>query len=407
MARFTASSSARPADPERPGPGAVARVYLDYAGFSPVDPRVVGFTRPFLEGGIGNPSAPHSVGAEAQASLEAARAKVARLFGGAASGVIFTSGATEANNLAIKGVVLRAGDRRHIVTSAIEHISVVNSCRDLEKRGYTVTWLPVDPMGRVDPEAVAAAIRPDTALVSILAASGEVGTIQPLREIGRAARAWGVPLHVDAVGAAGRSALTADECSIDLLTLSSNDLYGPPGAGALWVRPSAVKLAPLIVGGGQEGGLRAGTVNLPGIVGMGIAADLARTEWAREMERLADLRDRLIRGVLQSVADARLTGAPGRERLPHHASFVLRQVKADAVLTDLNLHGIAASSGSACTASTGEPSHVLRAVGCDAEEREGSLCFTLGRWTTASEIDIVLEVLPAVVKRLRRLAPSA
>jgi cysteine desulfurase len=407
MARFTASSSAKPGSGEGPEPGPVARVYLDYAGFAPVDPRVVAVMRPFLEGGIGNPSAGHSVGLEAQASLEAARAKVARLIGGAPGGVIFTSGATEANNLAVKGVALRAGDRRHIVTSAIEHISVINSCRDLEKSGFSITWLPVDEMGRVDPEAVAGAIRPDTALVSILAASDEIGTIQPLREIGRVTRARGVPLHVDGVGAVGRTALSADELGIDLLTLSSNDLYGPPGVGALWVRESRVKLAPLIVGGGQEGGFRSGTVNLPGIVGMAVAADLARTERVREMERVGALRDRLIRGVLGAVPGARLTGAPGRERLPHHASFVLREVKADSVLMDLDVHGIAASSGSACASSTGEPSHVLRAVGCDAGEREGSLCFTLGRWTSAPEIDAVLEVLPATVTRLRRLAPTA
>lgn len=406
MARSTASSSVRPVS-SRPALGEVARVYLDYGGFAPVDPRVVALMRPFFEGGIGNASAGHSVGLEARASLESARGKVARLIGGAAAGVVFTASATEATNLAIKGVALRSGERRHIVTSAVEHISVVNSCRDLEKRGHSVSWVPVDERGRIDAEAVTAAIRPDTVLVSIQAASGEIGTIQPLREIGRVTRARGVPFHVDAVGAAGRLPLAVDEQAIDLLTLSSNDLYGPPGAGALWVRPSAVKLAPLIVGGGQEGGLRAGTENLPGIVGMAVAADFARVERAREMERLGALRDRLIHGVLDSVPLARLTGAVGRERLPHHASFVLQHVKADSVLLDLDLHGIAASSGSACTASTGEPSHVLRAIGCEPREREGSLCFTLGRWTTAAEIDFVLEVLPSVVERLRRLAPPA
>src|SRR2546430_2083254 len=237
MARSTASSSARPASGAEPAPGEVARVYLDYGGFAPVDPRVVALMRPFLEGGIGNPSAGHSVGLEARASLESARAKVARLIGGAAAGVVFTASATEANNLAIKGVALRSGERRHIVTSAVEHHSVVNSCRDLEKRGYGVSWVPVDELGRVDSEAVAAALRPDTALVSIQAASGEIGTIQPLREIGRAARARGVPFHVDAVGAAGRLPLSVDEQAIGLLTLSSNALSWPPGSGSLWARP--------------------------------------------------------------------------------------------------------------------------------------------------------------------------
>ncbi len=407
MGRSTASSSGRPASSRRPEPSPVARVYLDYAGFSPVDPRVVGLMRPFLEAGIGNPSAGHSVGVEARASLAAARAKVARLVAGTPAGIVFTSGATEANNLAIKGTALRAGDRRHLVTSTIEHISVANSCRDLEKRGFEVTWIPVDETGRVDPEAVAAALRPDTGLVSVLAASGEIGTIQPLREIGRAARALGVAFHVDGVGAAGRVPLSVQDCSVDLLTLSSNDLYGPPGTGALWIRQDGVKLAPLIVGGDQEGGLRAGTENLPGIVGMGIAAELARTEGLREMERLGSLRDGLLRGVLDAVPDARVTGALGRERLPHHASFVLKHVKAESVLMDLDLQRVAASSGSACASATGEPSRVLRAIGCDAQEREGSLCFTLGRWTTASDIDAVLEILPQIVKRLRRLAPAA
>jgi cysteine desulfurase len=407
MARSTVSSAIPGIGEQAAASVEVARVYLDYGGFAPVDPRVVALMRPFLEGGIGNPSANHSVGLEARASLESARAKVARLIGGSPTGVIFTASATEANNLALKGVALRSGERRHIVTSAIEHVSVVHPCRDLAERGYAVSWLPVDGLGRVDPDAVAAAIRPDTALVSIQAANAEIGTIQPLRAIGRLARARGVPFHVDAVGAAGRLPLSVEEQGIDLLALSSNDLYGPPGAGALWVRPQTVRVAPLIVGGDQEGSLRAGTENLPGIVGMAVAADVARTERAREMERLGALRDRLIRGVLDSVPIARLTGPPGAERLPHHASFVLRHLKAASVLIDLDARGIAASSGSACTAKTGEPSHVLRAIGCDPGDCGGALCFTLGRWTTASEIDLVLDVLPSVVDRLRRLAPTA
>ncbi len=291
MARSSGFSS------ERPGsrPAAPARVYLDYAGFAPVDPRVVAVMRPFFEGGVGNPAAPHSLGLEARASLDAARTKLARLFGGAPSGVIFTSGATEANNLAIKGVMRRTS-RRHLVTSAIEHISVINACRDLERQGVGVTYVAVRPDGRVEPARVAEAIRADTALVSIMAANGEIGALQPLREIGRLTRARGIPFHVDAVHAAGRVPLAVDELGIDLLTLSSNDLYGPPGAGALWVRPD-VALAPLILGGGQERGYRSGTENLPAIVGMGVAAELARSELAAEAARLARLRDRLLAGV--------------------------------------------------------------------------------------------------------------
>jgi cysteine desulfurase len=399
MARSFASSFERPSS----GAAAGTRVYLDYAGFSPVDPRVVAVMRPFLEGGVGNPSALHSLGLEARASLDGARAKLARLFGGAPVGVIFTASATEANNLAIKGVAQRASGR-HVVTSAIEHVSVLNPCRDLEKLGYSVTYVGVAADGRVDPGTVERALRRDTAVVSIMAANGEIGTFQPVAEIGRLTRARSIPFHVDGVNAAGRMALSVDECAIDLLTLSSNDLYGPPGAGALWVRPE-VKLAPVILGGGQERGYRSGTENLPAIVGMGVAAELARAERATESARLAQLRDRLLAALLERIPGARATGAVGDRRLPHHASVVVSGVKADSVLLELDLRGVAASSGSACNALTGEPSHVLRAIGCDLQAAEGSLCFTLGRWTTAPEIDVTLEVLPAIVERLRRLAP--
>jgi len=400
MARSSASSSERLGRTASP---AVTRVYLDYAGFSPVDPRVIALMRPFLEGGVGNPSAPHSLGLEARASLDGARAKVARLFGGAPSGVIFTASATEANNLAIRGLAQRAGGR-HVVTTAVEHISVLNACRHLEKRGYAVSYVPVDGEGRVDPAAVRGALRADTALLSMMAANGEIGTLQPLREVGRLAREHAVPFHVDAVGAAGRVPLSVDDCAIDLLTVSSNDLYGPPGAGALWVR-GEVPLGPIVFGGGQEGGYRAGTENLPAIVGMGVAADLARTEGTAEVARLTALRDRLLDGLLRGVPRARLTGARADGRLPHHASVVIPGVKADAVLLELDLRGVAASTGSACSMVSGEPSHVLRAIGCGREDAEGSVCFTLGRWTTAAEIDVVLEAVPAVVERLRRLAP--
>jgi cysteine desulfurase len=399
MAGSTASSSARLAR----GAGGVTRVYLDYAAFSPVDPRVVALMRPFLEGGVGNPAAPHSLGLEARASLDGARSKVARLVGATAAGVVFTASATEANNLAIRGLAERARGR-HVVTSAVEHISVLNACRHLAKRGWEIAYVRVDRDGRVDPDDVAAAMRDDTALVSVMAANGEIGTVQPLREIGRAARARGVPFHVDAVGAAGRLPLAVDDLGIDLVTLSSNDLYGPPGAGALWVRAD-VKLGPVVVGGGQEGGYRAGTENLPAIVGMGVAADLARAEGATEVARLSGMRDRLFEGVLERIQRARITGARGSARLPHHASVVVAGVKADGVLLELDLRGVAASSGSACNMASGEPSHVLRAIGCARDELEGSLCFTLGRWTTPAEVEAVLEALPVVVERLRRLAP--
>jgi cysteine desulfurase len=379
-------------------------VYLDYGGCAPVDPRVVGVMRPFLEGGVGNAGATHSLGLEARASLEGARVKVARLIGGAPAGIVFTASATEANNLAIKGLAERASGR-HLVTSAIEHVSVLNCCRDLEKRGWSLTCVGVSATGVVAPDEVARALRPDTALVSVMAANGEVGAVQPVAAIGRLTRARGIPFHVDAVGAAGRVPLAVDEAAIDLLTLSSNDLYGPPGAGALWVRPG-VRLTPVVLGGGQEGGYRSGTENLPAVVGMGVAAELARVEGAQEVRRLRTLRDRLLDGVLEAVPAAVVTGPRGDGRLPHHASFAVSGVKADGVLLELDLAGIAASSGSACGTLTGEPSHVLRALGLSREAAEGSLCFTLGRWTGPGDVEAVLAALPPIVARLRRLAPA-
>ena len=384
------------------------RAYLDYAGFAPVDPRVLAVMRPFLEAGIGNPSARHSLGAEARESLDAARTKVARLCGGAASGVIFTSGATEANNLAIRGVALAARERRrgNVVLSAIEHISVVNACRDLEKSGTSVTFVPVDAEGRVDPAAVRSAVTADTALISIGAANGEVGTLQPLAEIGRMAAGAGVPLHVDAVGALGRMPIAVESMGIDLLSLSGNALYGPPGTGALWTRPG-LRLHPAMLGGGQENGCRSGTENLPGVVGLGVAAEIMRTEGLHgENVRLTELRDRLRCGLLDAIPECRLTG-PLTARLPYHVSVVVRGVKADSVLLDLDLVGVAASAGSACAALTETPSHVLRAIGCSRDELEGSLCFTLGRWSTAADVDAVLERLPPIVSRLRSLTSIA
>jgi cysteine desulfurase len=390
------------------GGSPIDRVYLDYAGFAPVDPRVLAVMRPFLEAGIGNPSARHSLGAEARESLDAARAKVARLCGGAASGVVFTSGATEANNLAIKGAVLARRDLAgaRILLSSVEHISVINACRSLEKSGSTLVFLPVDGQGQVDPAAVRAAVTKDTALISIGAANAEIGTLQPLSEIGQVAREAGVLMHVDAVGALGRVPLSVKSLGIDLLSLSGNDIYGPPGTAALWVKPG-VKIHPQMLGGGQEGGYRSGTENLPGLVGLGVAAELMRTEGVHgERARVAALRDRLMHGLLEAIPDCRVTGSR-TARLPQHLSLVLHRVKADSVLLDLDLMGVAASTGSACAALTQTPSHVLRAIGCTPEETEGSLCFSLGRWSSVADIEAVLERLPPIVLRLRSLAAFA
>jgi cysteine desulfurase len=354
-----------------------------------------------LEDGLGNPSALHEPGRRARAALDESRARVARLVGGTPDGVIFTSGATEAVNLAVLGVAGRAAGR-HLVTSAVEHVAVLNACRALVKRGWEVTLVPVERDGRVLPEAVASALRRDTALVSIGAANGEVGTLQPVREIAALVRRRGIALHVDGVHAVGRVPLSVTDDAIDLLSVSSNDLHGPPGAGALWVGPD-VKLAPVLLGGGQEHGYRAGTENLPAIVGMGLAADIACVERDREVPRIEGLRDRLLAGLL-AVSGVRLTGPEAPARLPHHASVVLDGVKAEAVLLELDVHGIAASSGSACATLTGEPSHVLRAIGLPAGDAEASVVFTLGRWTTEAEIDHAVAVVATAVDRLRWLA---
>jgi cysteine desulfurase len=293
-----------------------------------------------------------------------------------------------------------------VVTTRVEHMSVINSCRELEKQGTAVTYLPVDADGRVDPAALRRALRADTVLASIGAANEEIGTVQPIAELARITRSAGVPLHVDGVGAVGRIPLGAEAIGIDLLSLSGNDLYGPPGTGALWVRPGTA-LLPLILGGGQESGYRSGTVNLPGLVGLGVAAELMRAEGLHgEPQRIRDFRDRLRDGILDAVAHCRVTGS-ATARLPHHLSLVVPGAKADSVLLDLDLAGVAASSGSPCTSLTRQPSHVLRAIGCSAEEAETALSFTLGRWTSPAEIAAVLERLPPIVARLRALAVPA
>lgn len=360
--------------------------------------------RPFFEGWVGNPAAPHSLGEEARESLRAARAKVGRLVGGRPEGVVFLSGATEANNLAIRGVALRARGR-HVVTTSVEHASILAPCRELQKAGFEITVLPVDGEGRVAPEDVRAALRPDTSLVTLGGANAEVGAVQPWRAIAAITREAGIPFHLDGVGLLGRLPLGVEVDGIDLLTLSANDLCGPPGVGALWVRPG-LPLTPQVVGGGQEGGLRAGTENLAGAVGLGVAAELAFREGTAEARRLEALRDRLIDRLTGDAGSIRLLG-PRRERLPQHAAFVVPGVKAESVVLGLDLAGISVATGSACSAMSGEPSAVLRAMGLDDRTAQGGVALSLGRWTTADEIEAVLAELPPLVGRLRAASPLA
>jgi cysteine desulfurase len=354
--------------------------------------------RPFLEGWVGNPSARHSLGDEARESLHAARAKVGRLVGGRADGVVFVSGATEANNLAVRGIALQ-GAGRHLVTTACEHPSLVAPCRELARAGFEVTALEVDAEGRVSPDALRRALRPETCLVTLGAGNGETGAVQPWRALAGVTRQAKVPFHVDAVGALGRVPLAVEAEGIDLLTVSGNDLCGPPGVGALWIRPG-LHLAPQVLGGGQEDGLRSGTENLAGAIGLGVAAELTLREGPAEAARLETLRDRLVEGLGTRCPVLRLIG-PRRGRLPQQAGFAARGIEGERLVRALDQAGISASSGPAGSASPDQPSPALRALGLGEEEARGGIAFTLGRWTTADEIDVVLTELPPIVERLR------
>ena len=382
------------------------QIYLDYSAASPVDPRVVEAMRPYFGEEVGNSSSAHEAGRGARRALEEARGRVAELIGGEEKGIVFTSGATEANNLALIGTALRnRALGKRVVLSAIEHMSVVNVGKWLGKQGFDVATVPVDEYGLVDPERIREELTDDTILVSVMYANAEVGTVEPIREIGALTRERGVYLHVDGTAAVGKVPVDVVQDQIDLLTVSSNDVYGPKGAGAVYVRPG-MKIQPVVLGGGQERGLRSGSENLPGIVGFGRACELMGEEGEAEAERLSAFRDRLIEGVLDRIEGAHPTGPPER-RLPHHASFRFNYIEGESLVLSLDMEGIAASSGSACSSKTLEPSHVLLALGLKHEEAHGSLVFTLGRWTEEGHIDRVLDVLPGIVERLTLMSPLA
>ncbi len=379
------------------------RIYMDYSATTPVDPRVVEAMAPYWSDVFGNTSSAHAWGQAAAAALERAREQVARLLGACPSEIVFTASGTEADNLALRGVAWaarRAGRGNHIVTTPIEHHAVEATGEQLHRLfGFEVTVVPVDGHGLVDPDAVRQAIRPDTVLVSVMTASNEVGTVQPIAEIAAVCREYEVPLHTDAVQAAGRMALNVEDLGVDLLALSAHKFYGPKGVGLLYVR-RGLALMPAITGGGHEGGRRPGTVNVAGIVGMATALELAEAAREEETARLARLRDRLIAGVLSAVPDVRLTGHPTR-RLPHLASFAIRGVEGASVVVGLDLEGIAASSGAACAEGEARPSPVLEAMGLAPEWAVGALRLSLGRYNTDEDVEAVLEVLPQVVARLR------
>jgi len=379
-------------------------VYMDHAATTPVRPEVVEAMLPCFSERYGNPSSVYALAREAQVTLEKARGQVAEAIGAATEEIYFTSGGTEADNWAIKGVAAanrKKGD--HIITSAIEHHAVLHSCRTLEKQGYRVTYLPVDEFGRVEPAAVEEAIADAAILISVMAANNEIGTIQPIAAIGEIARDHGIPFHTDAVQAIGAIPIDVDSMGVDLLALSGHKFYGPKGIGALYIRKKT-RIGTFMDGGAQERGRRAGTENVPGAVGLGKAIELAVAEMPENVTRLTAMRDRLIREILETIPDTRLNGHP-TERLANNVNVAFRYIEGESILLMLDTLGVAASTGSACTSASLEPSHVLTACGLPPEQAHGSLRLTLGSQNTDEDVDYVLSVLPRVVERLRKMSP--
>jgi cysteine desulfurase len=378
---------------------------MDHTAGMPIDERVLEIVIPYFTLNYGNPSSIHSFGNEPRRAIDEARSKIADLIGAEKKEeIIFTSGGTESNNLAIKGIAYRNKDKgQHIITSSIEHMSVVNTCKHLSKQGFKLTQLRVDKYGIVDTEVLKKEITDKTILVSIIYANGEIGTIEPIKEIGEIAHEKGAFFHVDAVAAAGQIPINVQDENIDLLSLSANDMYGPKGTGALY-KKTGTPIMPIMHGGGQERGLRSGTENLPGIVGMGKAAELMKTEMKTEAERLSKLRDAFIKGVLERIPEAYLNGH-STMRLPNNVNVRFSYIEGESLILGLDMEGVACSSGSACTSKTLEPSHVLLAIGLAHEEAHGSLLFTLGRQNTKEDVKYVLGLLPGIVRRLRAISP--
>lgn len=382
-------------------------VYLDHAATTPVDPAVLDAMIPFLRDLYGNPSSVYGPGREARAAIDNARDLVAAALGCQSRELIFTSGGSESDNLAIRGVVLRNRDRgNHVICSQVEHHAVLHTCQDLERQGLHVTYLPVDAAGRVDPEELRAALRPETLLVSIMVGNNEVGTIQPVQRLAAIAHEHSnAYFHTDAVQAFGKVAVKVDDLGVDLLTISAHKVNGPKGVGVLYVR-MGTRIQPLITGGGHERNRRAGTENVAGIAGLAVAVDLAERNRDRDAKAMTAARDRLIRSLLEQVEGATLTGDP-TSRLPHHASFLVPGIEGDALLMRLDRAGVYASSGSACTSGSLEPSHVLLAMGIPARDALGSLRLTVGKNTTVAEVDQALEVIVESIVALRQHAGVA
>lgn len=382
------------------------RIYLDHAATTPTAPEVAQAMLPYLSGVYGNASSLHSFGLEARTAVEEARARIASFMGAKPEEIVFTSGGTESDNFIIKGFALsRRNKGNHIITSSIEHHAVLETCKFLQGQGFSVTYLPVDENGLVNPDDVKKAITAETILISVMHGNNEIGTIEPIAEIGAVAREHGVAFHSDAVQTFGHIPIDVNDLQVDFLSVSAHKLYGPKGIGLAYVR-NGMKIIPLLHGGDQERRRRASTLNIPGIVGFGRAVELAGSDMRAELSRQSVLRDRLASGLLSAVEDSRLNGHPIR-RLPNNVNISFAFVEGEGLLLNLDMEGIAVSTGSACTSSSLEPSHVLAAIGLPVELAHGSLRFSLGRDTTQQDIERVLQVMPGIVYRLRAMSPLA
>ena len=380
-------------------------IYFDFAATTPVEPRVMAAMLPYFQEIFGNSSSVHIYGQQAEAALENARESVARTLNCRADEVIFTSCGSESDNLALRGAALAARQQRqanHILISPVEHHAVSHTAQQLSKLfGFELEYLPVDQQGMIHPETVAERLRPETAIVSVIYANNEIGTISPIAEIGAVCRANGIPFHTDAVQGAAHLPVDVQALNVDFMAIGAHKFYGPKGVGALYAR-KGTPLVPVQTGGGQEHGLRAGTHNIPYIVGLAEAFRITQAERADRTARLIPLRDRLIGQILEEIPDARLTGHPG-ERLPNHASFVFRGVDGNALLMALDIEGFACSSGSACKTGSPEPSEVLTAMGLSREWALGSLRLTLGHSTQPSDVEAFLKILPSTIDKIRKL----
>ena len=377
-------------------------IYLDNAATTAVRPEVLDTMLPWFTQHYGNPSSIHSAGREAKIAVENARKQVAAAIGAQPQEIYFTGGGSESDNWAIRGLADKAMGK-HIITSAVEHHAVLHTCEYMEKNGYDVTYLPVDEFGRVSPQAVKDAIREDTILITIMMANNEIGTIEPIAEIGAIAKEAKIPFHTDAVQAVGAIPVDVNALQVDMLSMSAHKFNGPKGVGALYIR-KGVRISPFIFGGAQEHKMRAGTENLAAIVGMGKAVELAVSELDAHAAHLSKLRDKLITGILDVVPDVRLNGHP-TDRLPNNFNMCFRYIEGESLLMRLDLAGVEGSSGSACTSGSLDPSHVLLAIGLPHEIAHGSLRLTLGLDTTEEDINYVLETLPGIVQTLRDMSP--